>query len=45
MSDREGVSPEGGAPDRPSVEPDADPAANRSAACAPPKAAVPPRRR
>lgn len=28
MSDREGVSPAGGAPDRPPVEPDGDPAAN-----------------
>jgi len=30
MSDREGVSPEGEAPDRPSVEPDADPAVNEA---------------
>jgi hypothetical protein len=28
MSDREGVSPAGGAPDRPPAEPDGDPAAN-----------------
>ena len=40
MSDREGVSPEGGAPDRPPVEPDADPAANEPQ-CAAANAGVP----